>query len=160
MGYRGGLQGSLTGRQNCKFISRIFGREEDIPERLGVIEDFTELGEAFDKPVNTYSSGMKSRLRFGMSLAFDFDIYISDEVTAAGDAQFKKKARSALRKLSNQAGLIMVSHSEKTLLDFCSVGIWLRDGQAYWYDDIQLALRDFKRQNNTNGHYDRQQRAS
>jgi capsular polysaccharide transport system ATP-binding protein len=82
MGFGGGLQGSLTGRQNAKFVCRVHGHESDIPERIAFIEDFAEIGDAIDEPVKTYSSGMRSRLHFGMSLAFDFDVYISDEVTS------------------------------------------------------------------------------
>jgi capsular polysaccharide transport system ATP-binding protein len=74
MGFGGGLQGSLTGRQNAKFVCRIHGHEEDIADRLAYIQDFAQIGDAFDEPVKTYSSGMKSRLQFGMSLAFDFDV--------------------------------------------------------------------------------------
>jgi capsular polysaccharide transport system ATP-binding protein len=141
---RGGLQGSLTGRQNAKFVSRIHGHEDDIPERLAAIQDFAELGDAFDEPVKTYSSGMKSRLSFGLSLAFDFDVYISDEVTAAGDAAFKKKAAAAFKKIADHAGLIMVSHGEGTLREFCTAGIWLDKGRAYWFDDINEALKAYK----------------
>ncbi len=87
------------------------------------MQDFSELGEAFDEPVNTYSSGMRSRLQFALSLAFDFDIYISDEVTAAGDAAFRKKAAAAFKAMANRAGLIMVAHDEGTLKQFCQAGI-------------------------------------
>lgn len=144
MGSAGGLQGSLSGRQNAKFICRIHGHEADIPERLAYIQDFAELGDAFDEPVKTYSSGMKSRLLFGLSLAFDFDVYISDEVTAAGDAGFRKKAAAAFEKLAGRAGLIMVSHSDGTLKQFCSAGIWLDQGQAHWFDRIDDALKAYK----------------
>jgi len=144
MGFGGGLQGSLSGRQNAKFVCRIHGHEDEIPERLAYIQDFAELGEAFDEPVKTYSAGMRSRLQFAMSLAFDFDVYISDEVTAAGDAIFKKKARRAFKKLANHASLIMVSHGEGTLRQFCTAGIWLHEGQAYWFDDVGDALKAYK----------------
>ncbi|WP_447985807.1 ABC transporter ATP-binding protein [Nitrospira sp. Nam74] len=144
MGFGGGLQGSLTGRQNAKFVCRIHGHEQDLPDRVGFIEDFAELGEAFDEPVKTYSSGMKSRLQFGLSLAFDFDVYISDEVTAAGDAAFKKKAADAFKKLADRAGMIMVSHGEGTLKEFCTSGIWLHEGKAYWFDKIDDALKHYK----------------
>ncbi len=144
MGFGGGLQGSLTGRQNAKFVCRIHGHEHDMNDRLGYIKDFAELGEYFDQPVKTYSSGMKARLQFGMSLAFDFDVYISDEVTATGDAAFKKKAVKAFKDLANRAGLIMVSHSEGSLKEFCSAGIWLHEGGAHWFDDINDALLHYK----------------
>ena len=144
MGFGGGLQGSLTGRQNAKFVCRIHGHEQDMADRLAFIQDFAELGSYFDAPVKTYSSGMKSRLQFGMSMAFDFDVYISDEVTATGDAAFKKKAASAFEDIADRAGLIMVSHGESTLRQFCSAGIWLHEGKAHWFDDIDDALRNYK----------------
>ncbi len=144
MGFGGGLQGSLTGRQNAKFVCRVHGHLADIPDRLAFIQDFAEIGEAFDEPVKTYSSGMKSRLQFALSLAFDFDVYISDEVTAAGDAAFKQKAAAAFKQLANRAGLIMVAHSEGTLKQFCSAGVWLHQGRAHWFDQIDDALKAYK----------------
>jgi capsular polysaccharide transport system ATP-binding protein len=144
MGYGGGFQGSLTGRQNAKFVCRIHGHENDIADRLAYIQDFAQLGSAFDEPVKTYSSGMRSRLQFALSLAFDFDVYISDEVTAAGDAAFKKKAAAAFKNLADHASLIMVSHGESTLRQFCSAGIWINDGKAHWFDQIDDALKAYK----------------
>lgn len=144
MGFGGGLQGSLTGRQNAKFVCRIHGHEDDIADRLAYIQDFAQIGDAFDEPVKTYSSGMRSRLQFGMSLAFDFDVYISDEVTGTGDAAFKKKAAAAFKNLADHASLIMVSHGEGTLKQFCSAGIWLHQGKAHWFDQIDDALKAYK----------------
>jgi len=144
MGFGGGLQGSLTGRQNAKFVCRIHGHEQDIPDRLAFIQDFAEIGDAFDEPIKTYSSGMKSRLQFGLSLAFDFDVYISDEVTSAGDSAFRAKAATAFKNLADRAGLIMVSHSDGTLKQFCQAGIWIDNGQAHWFDQIGDALKAYK----------------
>lgn len=144
MGFGGGLQGSLTGRQNAKFVSRVHGGEDAIADRLAYMQDFAELGDAFDEPVRTYSSGMRSRLQFAMSLAFDFDVYISDEVTAAGDAGFRRKAYRAFRSLADHAGLIMVSHGEGTLKTFCQSGIWIHRGKAHWFDAIDDALKAYK----------------
>lgn len=144
MGYGGGLQGSLTGRQNAKFVCRIHGHEDDMQEKLAYIHDFSGIGNYFDHPVKTYSSGMRSRLQFAMSMAFDFDVYISDEVTAAGDIAFTSKAAAAFKRIADHAGLIMVSHSEETLLQFCKAGIWLHEGRAHWFDDINDALRHYK----------------
>jgi capsular polysaccharide transport system ATP-binding protein len=144
MGFGGGLQRNLTGRQNAKFVCRIHGREDGMRERIASIEEFAGLGAAFDEPVNTYSSGMKSRLQFGLSLAFDFDVYISDEVTSTGDASFRKKASDAFKRIADHASIIMVSHSEGTLRQFCTAGIWLHEGQAHWFDDINDALRHYK----------------
>jgi len=144
MGFGGGLQATLTGRQNAKFVCRIHGHEDDIPERLKYIQDFAGIGEAFDRPVKTYSAGMKSRLQFGLSLAFDFDVYISDEVTAVGDAAFKKKAAEAFKKVADHASILMVSHSESTLKQFCSAGIFIDQGKAHWFDQLDDALTAYK----------------
>lgn len=140
----GGLEGTLTGRQNAKFVCRVHGHQEDLVDRLGFIRDFAELGEAFDEPVRTYSTGMRARLQFALSLAFDFDVYISDEVTAAGDAAFRKKAANAFRGIAERAGLIMVAHDESTLKDFCQAGLWITGGKAHWFDCIDDALKAYK----------------
>lgn len=145
LGFVGGLPAGLTGRQVAKFICRVQGHEQDIPERLRFIHDFSELGEAFDEPVNTYSTGMRGRLAFGMSLAFDFDMYLVDELTSVGDTSFRRKSRAAFQKLADRAGLIMVSHGEGTLREFCKAGIWLHEGQAHWFDSIDDALREYRR---------------
>ncbi len=145
MGFGGGLQASLTGRQNTKFVCRIHGYEDDIKNRVAFVEDFAELGDSFDEPVKTYSTGMRSRLQFGLSLAFDFDVYISDEVTAAGDVAFRDKAAAAFKELANHASIIMVSHGEGTLRQFCTAGIWLHEGRVRWFDDINDALREYKK---------------
>lgn len=144
MGLGSGLQAGLTGRQNAKFVCRLYGREADMKDRIAFIEDFAELGDFFDEPVKTYSSGMKSRLQFGLSLAFDFDVYISDEVTAAGDNAFRRKASTAFKKLLNRAGLIMVAHNETMLKEFCQAGVWLNGGKAYWFDNIDDALLAYR----------------
>lgn len=141
---QGGLEGTLTGRQNAKFVCRVHGHHADLAEKLDFILDFSELRSAFDEPVTTYSSGMRSRLQFALSLAFDFDVYISDEVTAAGDTAFRKKAADAFENMVNRAGLIMVSHDEGTLKQFCRSGIWINEGKAYWFDQIDDALAAYK----------------
>ena len=143
MGFAGGLQGSLTGRQNARFVCRIHGHEDDMAERIAQVEDFCELGEYFDQPVKTYSTGMRARLQFGLSLAFDFDVYISDEVTATGDAAFREKALAAFKRLADHAGLIMVSHAEAPLKQFCKAGILLHNGRAHWFDAIGDALKEY-----------------
>lgn len=144
MGFGGGLQGTLTGRQNAKFICRIYGQEADMAERLERIQAFAEIGAYFDEPVKTYSSGMKSRLQFALSLAFEFDVYISDEVTSTGDAAFQAKAAQAFKNLVGKSSLIMTSHSTGTLKKFCTAGIWLHEGQAHWFDHIDDAVKAYE----------------
>lgn len=141
---QGGLEGTLSGRQNAKFVCRVHGHQEDLADRLAFVQDFSELDHTFDEPVSTYSSGMRSRLQFALSLAFDFDVYISDEVTAAGDASFRKKTASAFKDMAHRAGLIMVAHDESALKQFCQAGIWIADGKAHWFDRIDDALSAYK----------------
>lgn len=140
----GGLEGTLTGRQNAKFVCRIHGFQNELPERIERIEEFAELGKAFDEPIQTYSSGMRSRLQFALSLAFDFDVYISDEVTAAGDAAFRKKAQQAFQNLAHKASIIMVAHNDATLKAFCESGILLKKGKATWFNKLDDALLAYK----------------
>ena len=145
MGLAGGLQPSLSGRQNAKFVCRIHGDDQSqMAERIAFIQDFAEIGDSFDEPIKNYSSGMGARLKFAISIAFDFDVYISDELTAVGDASFRKKAQKAFKDMVNRAGLIMVSHGEGILKEFCQAGLWLNNGQAYWFDDINDALKAYK----------------
>ena len=140
IGLSGGFQGSMTGRQNVKFVARIHGDEAEIERIVDYVEAFAEIGPAFDEPIKTYSSGMKSRLSFGLSLAFDFDVYLSDEATAVGDLAFKEKAKAAFRDRIGKAGLVMVSHSEGILKDLCQAGVWLHQGQAHWFEDVNDAI--------------------
>jgi capsular polysaccharide transport system ATP-binding protein len=130
----------MTGRQNVKFVTRIHGGDRNIDQIIKRVEDFAEIGQSFDEPVKTYSSGMRARLAFGLSLAFDFDVYLSDEATAVGDRTFKQKASKAFKDRVGRASLIMVSHSEGILRDLCQAGIWLHRGEAFWYDDINEAI--------------------
>jgi len=142
IGLSGGLQGSMTGRQNVKFVARMHG-SKDVNEVARLVEEFAEIGDAFDRPVRSYSSGMRSRLNFGLSLAFDFDVYLSDEATSVGDRLFKEKATKAFRDKVGQASIIMVSHSNDILLDLCQSGIWLSKGEATWFDDIRDAIKAY-----------------
>jgi capsular polysaccharide transport system ATP-binding protein len=87
---------------------------------------------------------MRARLQFALSLAFDFDVYISDEITAVGDVAFRSKAAAAFKSLADRASLIMVSHGEGTLRQFCQAGIWIHEGRAHWFDRLDDALRAYK----------------
>jgi capsular polysaccharide transport system ATP-binding protein len=144
LGFGGGLQGTLTGRQNARFVCRIHGQEDDIPERLARIADFAALGDKFDQPIRTYSTGMAARLRFAISLAFDFDVYISDEATAAGDATFRRRAAEEFQRRAAEASVIMVSHDPGTLRRFCTAGMLLHHGRLHWFDRLGDAIAAYK----------------
>ncbi|MCK8066946.1 ABC transporter ATP-binding protein [Cobetia sp. 1CM21F] len=143
IGLGGGFQGSMTGRQNVKFVARIHGNHGRVNDLINNVEAFAEIGPAFDEPVKTYSSGMKARLAFGLSLAFEFDVYLSDEATAVGDRAFRAKASKAFKDRVNTASLIIVSHSEGILKDLCQAGIYLKNGEALWYNDIHDAISHY-----------------
>jgi capsular polysaccharide transport system ATP-binding protein len=150
IGLAGGFQGSMSGRQNVKFVGRIHQGDQGLDELIRQVEEFAEIGKAFDEPVKTYSSGMRARLAFGLSLAFDFDVYLSDEATAVGDQVFRKKATQAFKERTGRSSLIIVSHAEGILKELCQAGIWLNEGRAHWYDDVHEAISDYHENRSVN----------
>lgn len=137
IGYSNVFQTSLTGADNARFIARIYDRPEQ--ELLDFVEDFAQLGPYLHQPVQTYSAGMSARLAFGISLAIEFDCYLVDEVTAAGDERFGKRSRDALLSRRDNATLIMISHDPATLLAYCRRGAVLYGGALVHYDTIEEA---------------------
>ena len=148
LGFAGTFQANLTGEQNVRFVSRIYGAESD--KLLSYVEEFAELGPFFRAPVKTYSSGMKARLAFGVSMGVHFDYYLVDEVTAVGDSNFKRKCHAAFRDKLSDSDVIMVSHSTETIRDYCSSGIVLEKGKLIFFDDVEDAIRVHE-QNMENG---------
>jgi capsular polysaccharide transport system ATP-binding protein len=142
IGFSGGFSGSLNGEENCRFVARIYGA--DVDEVVGFTQDFAELGEYFYMPVKTYSSGMKARLAFGLSMAIEFDAYLVDEVTAVGDAQFQKKCRDAFAERSNRSAVIIVSHQLGTIRDYCQRCAVLKEGQLICFDSVDEASRVYE----------------
>ena len=141
LGFSSGFHGELTGRENLRFISRIYGA--DIDYVTDYVEEFSELGDYFDMPVETYSSGMSARLAFGLSMAIRFECYLVDELTSVGDAWFRDKCEQAFAARRRDSGLIMVSHNAGTIRTYCDMGIVLRDGRMTAYDDLEMAIADY-----------------
>jgi capsular polysaccharide transport system ATP-binding protein len=145
LGLVGGVQGSLTGRDNAKFVCRIYGdSDQAIQEKLVFIKNFSELEDYFDLPVKTYSSGMRSRLLFAISMAFDFDIYLMDEITAVGDAKFREKSQRALKEKRNTSNYIMVSHNANELIKDCDNLLVLRKGGVQLFDNVKEGMQYYK----------------
>jgi capsular polysaccharide transport system ATP-binding protein len=138
LGFGGAFQGSLTGAQNARFVARIYGF--DTEEMVARVADFSELDDFMYMPVRTYSSGMKARLSFAVSMAVHFDIYLIDEITAVGDAAFKHKCAETFRSKMGAADVIMVSHATNNLRQYCDAGLVLENGRLTYYDDIEDAL--------------------
>lgn len=146
VGLAGGFQGSLTGRENVKFVARLYAKQEELKEKIEFVEEFAELGKYFDMPIKTYSSGMRSRLGFGLSMAFKFDYYIVDEVTAVGDARFKEKCAQLFKERHKESSFLMVSHSLNSLKEFCDVAIVFKDDNAVgFYEDVQEGIEEYYR---------------
>ncbi len=145
IGLGSGFQGSLTGRENVKFVSRVYGDSAALRrQRIEYVADFAEIGTYFDMPVNTYSSGMRSRLSFGLSMAFEFDVYLVDEVIAVGDKRFKEKSQEAFRQKQEKARLITVSHDLSLLKSLCNVGIVLNKGEFQSFESIDDAITAYQ----------------
>ncbi|MCE3866036.1 ABC transporter ATP-binding protein [Escherichia coli] len=146
VGLAGGFQGSLTGRENVKFVARLYAKQEELKEKVEFVEEFAELGKYFDMPIKTYSSGMRSRLGFGLSMAFKFDYYIVDEVTAVGDARFKEKCAQLFKERHKESSFLMVSHSLNSLKEFCDVAIVFKNDNAVgFYEDVQSGIDAYKK---------------
>ncbi len=145
VGLAGGFQGSLTGRENVKFVARLYATPEELREKVAFVEEFAELGKYFDMPIKTYSSGMKSRLGFGLSMAFKFDYYLVDEVTAVGDARFKQKCADLFKARHEEASFLLVSHSLGSLKVFCDVALFIgRDNVVKYFESVDEAIATYK----------------
>jgi len=141
MGLAGGMQGSMTGRDNAAFVCRVYGSNtEEVREKLAFIYEFSELEDYFYMPVKSYSSGMRARLTFAMSMAFEFDLYLIDELTAVGDRRFKEKSKEALEERKSRANFIMASHNMQELLKGCDAGMFIHDGQLMLFDTMTEAV--------------------
>lgn len=138
VGFSGSFHGDMTGIQNVRFIARIYGVDTD--SLVAFVADFAELGAHYNSPVRTYSSGMRSRLAFGVSIGIPFDTYLVDEVTSVGDAAFKIKSRLVFEERMKNAGAIVVSHSMPQVRKLCSAGAVLENGQLVYFQDIEEAI--------------------
>lgn len=138
LGFGGGFQGSLTGIDNIRFISRIYRREYD--EIIDRTEAFAELGEALTMPIKHYSSGMRARLAFGLSLAIEFDCYLIDEIIAVGDAGFREKCQHELFERRAHRAFVIATHDVNFMRATCERAIIIEGGRAKLFDDIDLAV--------------------
>lgn len=137
VGFTGGIHGDLTGRENARFVARIYGA--DLGYVVRFTEEFAELGEYFDMPIQTYSSGMRARISFGLSMACEFECYLVDEVTAVGDYVFQKKCREIFAERRERASVIMVSHNVNTIKQYCDMAAVLSDGHIELFETVEAA---------------------
>jgi capsular polysaccharide transport system ATP-binding protein len=121
-----------------RFVARIYG--VDTQELIEYVEDFAELGDFFRAPIRTYSSGMKARLAFGISMGVMFDYYLVDEITAVGDTNFKNKCKAVFDTRLQYSDVIMVSHSTATIREYCDCGIVLERGKLMFFESVDDAI--------------------
>lgn len=144
VGLSGGFQGSMTGRENIKFVCRVYGAQgEAMREKIRYVQEFAEIGDWIDEPIKTYSSGMRSRLAFGLSMAFDFDYYLIDEVMSVGDAQFKRKCAEVFEQKLQRSKVVLVSHSMPEIEKLCDIVLLVRDGGIQVYEDVAEGIKAY-----------------
>lgn len=139
MGFAGGFQGSLSGIDNIRFISRIHG--VDWRRVVASVAEFSELGDFLRLPVNSYSSGMRARLNVGMSLAIRFDTYLIDEIPGVGDARFQRRFNEAFERIKNESSLILVSHNPEMIRKHCDLAMLVSGGKLIRFNDVEDALK-------------------
>ena len=143
LGFGGTFHGDLCGRENVAFIARVYGA--GLRATIRFVEEFAELGEYFDMPVNTYSAGMRARLAFGTCLAIDFDVYLIDEVTEIGDERFRRRCATAFRERLRRSDIILATHNGQTIRQYCDRGAILAGGRLELFDDIASAFERYRR---------------
>lgn len=137
LAFSGAFQGALTGADNVRFICRIYGR--DWRDALDYVEDFAQLGRYMDEPMKSYSSGMRARLAFAVSMLIEFDCYLLDEVFAVGDARFQQRCNDELFAKRADRSLIIVSHDASFLYDHCSRGAVIKKGRLLHFPSLKDA---------------------
>ena len=150
VGFAGSFHKDLTGLQNTRFIARVYGVDTYSLEKF--VQEFSELGDHFYMPFRSYSSGMRSRLAFGVSMGIDFDTYLIDEVTSVGDASFRQKSSALLKKRIETSGAIIVSHSLGILKELCTISAVLENGKLIVFDTVDEGVQYY---NETNGVVDK-----
>jgi capsular polysaccharide transport system ATP-binding protein len=134
----GGFSGSMTGNDCVRFLCRLYnGNEKEI---RSIVDDFAELGRFMRMPIKTYSSGMRARLAFGLSLAVEFECYLIDEVMSVGDRRFQAKCFNELFVKRADRAMIIVTHDFEILKHFCTSALVLKGGQGRVFDDVRQAF--------------------
>lgn len=135
--FGGAFQSSLTGYDNLKFICRI--HDVDPNEHIDFVQDFAELGKYFREPVRHYSSGMRARLAFAISMVVEFDCFLIDEVVAVGDARFHEKCKIELFEKRANRAMLIVSHDPHFVRDHCNHAAVLEAGELRSFDSVDEA---------------------
>lgn len=143
LGFGGGVHSEMTGTENATFIAELY--EADRERVMEFVRDFTELDDYLDMPVRTYSSGMRAKLNFAISMALDFDCYLVDEITGVGDATFQAKAKKVFEQRARTSGLLFVSHNMKSVRSYCEAALVIESGYVFGFSDLDNAERFYVR---------------
>lgn len=143
LGFGGTFHDALSGRENVAFVARVYGA--GVRSTLRFVDEFADLAEYFDMPVNTYSAGMRARLAFGTCLAIDFDVYLIDEITEIGDERFRRKCAAAFRDRLRRSDIILATHNSHTIRQYCDRGAILAGGRLQLFDDVGSAFECYRR---------------
>lgn len=138
LAFSGAFQGSLTGSDNVRFVCRVYNA--DYKKAMELVDSFAELGKYLYEPVKVYSSGMRARLAFAISLAVDFDCYLIDEVISVGDANFHQKCQVELFEKRAHKSMIIVSHELHNIRKHCDRVAVLNNGKLNIYHDMDEAF--------------------
>ena len=141
LGFAGGIAGSMTGKEGTRFVARIYGR--DVDEVEDFVRSFADIGEHYFMPVKTYSSGMRARLAFGISMAIDFDCYLVDEILAVGDAVFRNKCEEIFTSKLQKSDIIMVAHSPVLLRKYCDSAAILSNGKLTYFPNLEEGISTY-----------------
>ncbi len=139
LGFSGGVSSLMTGAASARFIARLYARDEK--SVIAFVDDFAELGRQLYIPLEAYSSGMRARLMFALTLAVDFECLLIDEVFAVGDQRFHRKCHDALFTRRAHCAMILVSHDPAIVKEYCQSALVLKAGRGRVFDDLELALR-------------------
>ncbi|MFC3569370.1 ABC transporter ATP-binding protein [Paracoccus sp. TOH] len=149
VGFAGSFHPELTGAQNTRFIARVYNVDPE--QLLAFVAHFSDLGHHLYLPFGHYSSGMRSRLAFGVSMGIHFDTYLVDEVTSVGDGNFRDKSQTYFRNRLKTSGAIMVSHSMGLIRKVCDAAAVLHQGRLSYFDDVEEAIRVHEANMGTSG---------
>lgn len=141
LAFGGAFQYMLSGVDNVRFISRIY--EQDFERNLAFVEDFAELGPYLHEPVRTYSSGMRARLAFAISMIIEFDCFLIDEVGAVGDARFHQRCNYELFEKRADRAMVIISHDATYVRNNCDRFAVLHEGWFLQFDDFDVAYEFF-----------------
>ena len=141
-----GHQADLSGRDNAMLSAMLQGAtKREALSYLEEIKEFSELGDSFEEPVKTYSSGMRSRLGFTTALLTHVDILLVDEVLSVGDAEFRKKAEEAMKqRISGEQTVVFVSHAAPQVKNLCDRVIWLDKGKICAVGDPGTVIAEYQ----------------